>query len=154
MQQVAYAEFRLIFVMRERKPDGRKQNPIFLGLFYKSANICFYCECTQIKANLLQFRLSSKEYLLPLLEGKRKSSYCSSAACAHTVKLSTFTMQPVHYHYKKTISQTYGKKHTAQFKYVVKSVPLCVITVPPWSYAKHFVLRGYWNVTEADLHKR
>ncbi len=53
------------------------------------------------KANLLQFRLSSKEYLLPLLEGKRKSSDCSSAACPHTVKLSTLTMQPVHYHYKK-----------------------------------------------------
>ncbi len=30
-----------------------------------------------------------------------------------------------------------GKKHTAQFKYIVKSVPLSVITVPPWSYAKH-----------------
>ncbi len=31
------------------------------------------------------------------------------------------------------------KKHTAQFKYVVKSVLLSVITVPAWSYAKHFV---------------
>ncbi len=59
MQQVAYADFRLIFVMRERKADGRKCHPIFLGLFYKSAKISFYCECTQIKANLLQFRLSS-----------------------------------------------------------------------------------------------
>ncbi len=39
MQQVAYAEFRLIFVLRERKPDGRKRHPIFLGLFYKSANL-------------------------------------------------------------------------------------------------------------------
>ncbi len=46
------------------------------------------------------------------------------------------------------------KKHTAPFKYVVKSVPLSVITVTPWSYAKHFVLRGYWNVTEVSLHKR
>ncbi len=26
-------------------------------------------------------------------------------------------------------------KHTAQFKYVVKSVLFSVITVPPWSYA-------------------
>ncbi len=120
MQQVAYAEFLFIFVLREMKPDGRKRNPIFLGLFYKSANICFYCECTQIKANLLQFRLSSKEYLLPLLEGKRKSRDCSSAACAHTVKHSTLTMQPVHYHYKKQSVKHMGqgkKKHTAQFKY-------------------------------------
>ncbi len=31
------------------------------------------------------------------------------------------------------------KKHTAQFKYVVKSVLLSFITVPAWSYAKHFV---------------
>ncbi len=34
-------------------------------------------------------------------------------------------------------------KHTALFKYVVKSVLFSVITVPPWSYAKHFVLCGY-----------
>ncbi len=26
MQQVAYAEFRFIFVLRERKPDGRKRH--------------------------------------------------------------------------------------------------------------------------------
>ncbi len=46
-------------------------------------------------------------------------------------------MQPVHYHNKKQSVKHMGKKQTAQFKYVVKSVPL--------SYAKHFVLRGYWN---------
>ncbi len=40
------------------------------------------------------------------------------------------------------------KKHTAQFKYVVKSVLLSVITIPPGSYAKHFVLRGYWNESD------
>ncbi len=39
--QVAYAEFRLIFVLRERKPDGRKRNPIFLGLIYKSQRFVF-----------------------------------------------------------------------------------------------------------------
>ncbi len=46
------------------------------------------------------------------------------------------------------------KKNTAEFKYVVKSVPLSVITVPPWSYAKHLVLRGYWNASEVGLHKK
>ncbi len=29
MQQVAYAEFRFIFVLRERKADGKKHHPIF-----------------------------------------------------------------------------------------------------------------------------
>ncbi len=46
------------------------------------------------------------------------------------------------------------KKHTAQFKYVTKSVLLSVITVPPWSYAKHFVLRGYCNESEGGVHKK
>ncbi len=59
LQQVAYAEFRFIFVLRERKPRRQKAASYFsLGLFYKSTKICFYCECTQIKANLLQLRLS------------------------------------------------------------------------------------------------
>ncbi len=105
MQQVAYAEFRLIFVMRERKPDGRKQNPIFLGLFYKSANICFYCECTQIKANLLQFRLSSKEHLLPLLEGKIAPVLHARAQLSFTL-----TMQPAHYHYKNNQSNIWARE--------------------------------------------
>ncbi len=38
-------------------------------------------------------------------------------------------MQPVHYHYKKQSVKHIEKTHTAQFKYVVKSVPLSVITV-------------------------
>ncbi len=46
------------------------------------------------------------------------------------------------------------KNHTSQFKYVVKSVLLIVITVPPWSYAKHLVLRGYWYANEVGLHKK
>ncbi len=37
----------------------QKAASYFFGLFYKKAKICFYCECTQIKANLLQFWLSS-----------------------------------------------------------------------------------------------
>ncbi len=40
-------------------------------------------------------------------------------------------MQPGHYHYKKQSVKHMEKKHTAQFKYVVKSVPLSVITVRP-----------------------
>ncbi len=47
------------FCAARKETDGRKRHAIFLGLFYKSAKISFYCECTQIKANLLQFRLSS-----------------------------------------------------------------------------------------------
>ncbi len=132
----------------------------FLGLFYKSAKISFYCECTQIKANLLQFRLSLwlKGVFASTVRRGKKSSDCSSAACAQPrtqLSFATLTiMQPVHYHYKKQ-SVKHGKKnHTAQFKYVVKSVPLSIITVPPWSYAKHFVLHGYWNASEAGLHKR
>ncbi len=39
--QVAYAEFRLIFVLRERKPDGRKPHSIFLGLFYNKRKDSF-----------------------------------------------------------------------------------------------------------------
>ncbi len=49
---------------------------------------------------------------------------------ALTVKHSTFTMQPVHYHYKKQPVK-HMDKHTALFKYVVKSVLFSVITVPP-----------------------
>ncbi len=44
------------------------------------------------------------------------------------------------------------EKNTAQFIYEVKSVPLSII-IPPQSYAKQFVLRGYWNVSEVGLHK-
>ncbi len=46
------------------------------------------------------------------------------------------------------------KKHIAPFKYLVQSVLLSVITVPPWSYAKHFVLHGYCNASEVGVHKR
>ncbi len=122
----------------------------FLGLIYKSAKICFYCECTQKQTFYNSDYLWLIGVFASTVRRKKKSSDCSSAACAHTVKDSTFTMQPVHYHYKKHM----GKKHTAQFKYVVKSVPLSDITVPPWSYAKHVVLCGYWNTSKVGLHKR
>ncbi len=54
-----YAEFQFIFVLREWKADGRKRHHIFGWLILQKSKDLFYCECTQIKANLLQFRLSS-----------------------------------------------------------------------------------------------
>ncbi len=92
----------------------------FLDLIYKSAKICFYCECTQIKANLLQLQLSSwlNGVVASTVRRKKVSSDCSSTACEHTVKLSTLTIQPVHYHSKKHM----GKKHTAQFKYTCSKI--------------------------------
>ncbi len=146
MQQVAYAEFRFIFVLRERKPDGRKRHPIFLGLFYKSATICFYCECTQIKANLLQFRLSSwlKGVVASTVRRKKKIKWLLQ----RRMQCSLFIII-----IKNNQSNIWKKTHCS-VKIVVKSVPLSVITVPLWSYAKHVVFRGYWNVSEAGLHKR
>ncbi len=43
------------------RKETRRQNAAsyFFDLFYKSAHICFYSVCTQIKANLLQSQLSS-----------------------------------------------------------------------------------------------
>jgi len=84
VQQVAYAEFRFILVLRERR---QKAETYFFGLFYKSTKISFYCECTQI------------------------SDYHVISPAPHTFTLSTFTMQPVHYHYFRKICQTYEKKH-------------------------------------------
>ncbi len=60
---------------------------------------------------------------------RNKSSDCSSAACAH---LSILPSQcSLFIIIIKTTGQTYGKTHTALFKYVVKSVLFSVITVPP-----------------------
>ncbi len=81
-----------------------------------------------------------KEYLLPLIEGENNQVIALS--------LLPWQCNLFSYHYKKTIIKKYGKKHTAQFKYVVKSVVLSVITILRWSYAKHFVLRGYWSASE------
>ncbi len=68
----------------------------FFALFYKKAKICFYCQCTQIKANLLQFRLSSRlRGVVASTVRRGKSQVIAPAPHDHTVKLSTFTMQPV-----------------------------------------------------------
>ncbi len=114
---------------------------LFFVLFYKKAKIIFFIECTQIKADLLQFRLSSWPRGVASTVRRRINPVIAPAphACAY---LSTFTIQPVHYHYIKQPVK-HMEKHTALFKYVVKSVLFSVITVPPWSYAKHFVLCGY-----------
>ncbi len=49
----------LIIVLREIKADGRKLHSIFFLILQKSKDNFFFIECTQIKADLLQFRLSS-----------------------------------------------------------------------------------------------
>ncbi len=99
----------------------------FFFLFYKKAKIIFV---------LFMYTNKSRPFTIPIIfMTKRscfhcwkgnKSSDCFSAAFKH----STFTMQPVNYHYKNNRSNIW-KKHTALFKYVVKSVLFSVITVPP-----------------------
>jgi len=114
----------------------------FCLILQKSIDHFFYCECTQIKANLLQFRLSSwlRGVASTVRRGKKNQVIAHNAACSFIII--------------KTTSQTYGKKHTAPCKYVAKSVPLSVIAIPPWSYAKHFFLHGYCNMSEVGLHTR
>ncbi len=111
-------------------------------LLQKSKDNFFYCLCTQIKADLLQFRLSSWPRGVASTVRRGINPVIAPATHAYTFKHSTFTMRPVHYHYKNNRSNIW-KKHTALFKYVVKSVLFSVITVSPWSYATHFVLCGY-----------
>ncbi len=53
------------------------------------------------------------------------------------------------YHYKK--QSVKHMENTLLGLNVVKSVPLSVITVPPWGYAKHFVLHGYCNESEVGI---
>ncbi len=56
-----FAQLRFIFVKRSRsRRDGRKR--IMFSLFYKSTS-CWYCECTQIKVDPLQFRMMYYSYL-------------------------------------------------------------------------------------------
>ncbi len=137
-----YMQSLFIIVLREIKADGRKLHSIFFLILQKSKDNFFYCLCTQIKADLLQFRLSSWPRGVAFAVGRGINPVIAPAPHARTFKHSTFTMQPVHYHYKKQPVK-HMEKHTALFKYVVKSVLFSVITVPPWSYAKHFVLCGY-----------
>ncbi len=50
-----FAEFRCIFVKRSKTETGEIASYLF-SLFYKSTTFCWYCECTQIKIDPLQFR--------------------------------------------------------------------------------------------------
>ncbi len=109
---------------------------LFFFLFYKKAKIIFL---------LFMYTNKSRPFTIPIIfMTKRSCFHCwkGNKSSLSSFKHSTFTMQPVHYHYKINRSNIW-KKHTAQFKYVVKSVLFSVITVPPWSYATHFVLCGY-----------
>ena len=47
------------------------------------------------------------------------------------LSFATLTMQPVYYHNKIQSVKRMEKKHTAQLKYVIKSVLLSVITALP-----------------------
>ncbi len=131
-----------IIVLRKIKADGRKMHSIFLSYFTKKQRLFFYCECTQIKEDLLQFRLSS--WLRGVFASTaRREKYKVLAPAPHALTFKHSTKCSLFIIIIKTTSQTYGKKHTAPFKYVVKSVLFSVITVQPWSYAKHLVLCGY-----------
>ncbi len=154
--QVAYAEFRFIFVLCERKPDCRKRHAIFLGLFYKSAKIRFYCECTQIKANLLQFQLSSwlKGVFASTVRRKNKSSDCSSAHARTQLSILPWQCSLFIIIIKNNQSNIWGKKHTAQFKYVVKICAFKRYHCKALKLCKTFCFTGYWNASEAGLHKR
>ncbi len=98
----------------------------FCLILQKSKDYFFYCKCTQIKADLLQFRLSSWPRGVASTVRRGINPVIAPALHALKFKHSTFTMQPVHYHYKNNWSNIW-KKHTALFKYVVKSVLLSVI---------------------------
>ncbi len=114
---------------------------LFFFLFYKKAKIIFL---------LFMYTNKSRPFTIPIIfMTKRscfhcwkgnKSSDCSSDACAHLSILPNAACSLSLY---KTTGPNIWKKHTAPFKYVVKSVLFSVITVPPWSYATHFVLCGY-----------
>ncbi len=109
---------------------------LFFFLFYKKAKIILL---------LFMYTNKSRPFTIPIIfMTKRSCFHCwkGNKSSLSSFKHSTFTMQPVHYHYIKQPVK-HMDKHTALFKYVVKSVLFSVITVPPWSYAKHFVLCGY-----------
>ncbi len=115
---------------------------LFFSYFTKKQRSFFYCLCTQIKADLLQFRLSSwprgvastvRRGINPVIASARMRSQLSILPSQCSLFIIII----------KNNRSNIWKKHTALFKYVVKSVLFSVITVPPWSYAKHFVLCGY-----------
>ncbi len=122
-----------IIVLREIKQTAERCI-LFFFLFYKKAKIIFL---------LFMYTNKSRPFTIPIIfMTKRSCFHCwkrntsSLSSFKHSTKCSLFII------ILKTTGQTW-KKHTAQFKYVVKSVLFSVITVPPWSYAKHFVLCGY-----------
>ncbi len=137
MLQVAYTKFRFIFVLRERKPDGRKRHPIFWLILQKCKDL--FLLCTQIKENFLQFRLSS--WLKGVVASTVRRGGGVSSDCSSAVQLSILPWQcSLFIIIIKNNQSNIWKKHTAPFKYVVKSVPLSTISVPPWNYAKHFII--------------
>ncbi len=54
-----------IFVLHEIKAEGRKLH-LFLGLFYKKAKICFYCEWTN----------KSNAFIIPII-------FMAKSSCLH-----------------------------------------------------------------------
>ncbi len=112
-----------IIVLREIKADGRKMHSIFF-LFYKKAKIIFLLFMYTNKRPFTIPIIFMTEELLPLLEGEYIQWLLQRRM--RSFKYSTFTMQPVHYHYKKQPVK-HMEKHTALFKYVVKSVLFSVI---------------------------
>ncbi len=108
---------------------------LFFFLFYKKAKIIFL---------LFMYTNKSRPFTIPIIfMTKRSCFHCwkgnksSLSSFKHSTKCSLFII------IIKNNRSNIWKKHTAQFKYVVKSVLFSVITVPPWSYATHFVLCGY-----------
>ncbi len=145
--------FWFIFVLPERKPDGRKQHPYFFRLILqKSKDLFLFWTCTN-KRNLLQFRLLWLKGVVASTLRRKKKIKWSLQRCMHT-QLSILPWNAAcSFIIIKNNQSKYGKKPHCSVKYVVKSVPLSIITVPPWSYAKHLVLHGYWNASEVGLHK-
>ncbi len=98
--------------------------------------ILFFLILQQSKDNFLLFMYTNKSrpFTIPIIFMTERSCFhCwkRNKSSLSSFKHSTFTMQPVHYHYKNNRSNIWKKTHTALFKYVVKSVLFSVITVPP-----------------------
>ncbi len=49
MQQVAYAEFRFIFVLERKETRRQTRSPMFFGLFYKSTRFFFIMNVHKLK---------------------------------------------------------------------------------------------------------
>ncbi len=136
-------------------PNWFVLNPVFSRV----CRVCSLLCCAKLKQTaesciifFFLFYKKAKNFFIVYVHKSIPIIFMTKRSCFHcwkgnksslsSFKHSTFTMQPVHYYYKNNRSNIW-KKHTAQFKCVVKSVLLSVIIVPPWSYATHFVLCGY-----------